>query len=229
MDTSSENHPHHHGNWGGGSGTNIRNELEEKKQLELMNFDLKMKIFHLEEKMKSLNNVTVDEFDINSNVDDSLNSTMMNDQLYPARNRHDDALNTSNISQHVNTLKVHLSERDKELEQRNSLLIKAKNAIEHLKVELEKYKDAEEQQREWQGRLNTLRQNYESMDVEYRRQIDDLQASLMSTKQLLATKDSMFQSSEERAVSFFLNSFLFETAVYNYLKNKYCFCNCLDF
>eukprot|EP00602_Paraphysomonas_sp_CaronLab_P000508 CAMPEP_0185020024 /NCGR_PEP_ID=MMETSP1103-20130426/2612_1 /TAXON_ID=36769 /ORGANISM="Paraphysomonas bandaiensis, Strain Caron Lab Isolate" /LENGTH=1277 /DNA_ID=CAMNT_0027550661 /DNA_START=67 /DNA_END=3897 /DNA_ORIENTATION=+ len=88
---------------------NLKTEIEEKQQLEKENFDLKMKVYYLENNIRQITDgVPVSE------VDDLRSENSM--------------------------LRIQLEDSYADLEQRNSLLVKAKGAIEALKGELDNVK-----------------------------------------------------------------------------------------
>lgn len=96
---------------------NIREEQEERLRLEKSNFDLKMKLFYLESNTKR----------------ERSQGTFDENEIFPPF--------PPSSSQHFSQSSsfIHqLEEKSSELEQRNQLLVRAKQAIEALKLELDK-------------------------------------------------------------------------------------------
>jgi ribosomal protein L31E len=147
---------------------NLRSEEEERQTLEKANFDLKMKVFHLESNIRRLTN------------GDSFNSENMD----------------------IISLTNEVDQKNSELEHRNSLLVKAKSAIENLKEELAKHREIEkDRQDEVDQRVNMIKKSYEEVESRYRIQFSELENQLLEARMMLATKDHLQAESDERLVS----------------------------
>lgn len=87
-----------------------KSEIDDKQKLEKDNFDLKMRIYYLEENLKQIATGTTSSIDI-------------------------EELRIENAN-----LRLQVDESNNELDQRNAILIKAKGAIEALKNEMDRMK-----------------------------------------------------------------------------------------
>ena len=132
----------------------LKSEIEEKQKLEKENFDLKMKIYYLEDNLRQVGNSGA------SNEMDELRAENMN-------------------------LRLKIEEQTIDLDQRNSLLMKAKGAIESLKSELDKLKvqlnEMKARENELQSQVRSLADMGSSTDSEYRQEVASLRATI-STK-----------------------------------------------
>lgn len=139
-------------------------------RLEKSNFDLKMKVYYLEEKLKTLN-------------------TTENDAIGPVhdQNWNGESLATPLCSQQCANLRF-------EIEQKNSLLWKAKGTIEQLKSELQRIRSAEAQQEDLETRLLQLRdgnialeEDFNRRHLAYEKQISDLRRQITDKSETCTT------------------------------------------
>lgn len=157
------------------SSTNIHNMIpseyyyEERSKLEKLNFDLKMKIFHLEEQQKS-----------------NLEETKKQDLL----------LDSSKAE--LLDYKLQLEEKEIELEQRNLLLLKAKNAIENLKHEIEKSKQELSRCQDLETRVLKLKELNDEMDLDSKQQVMILEHELERMYDVMKGKEQEKIVLEER-------------------------------
>ena len=159
----------------GATAGNLREEQEDRQRLEKANFDLKMKVYYLEENLKRYQDGE-DNFDI---------------RVEQARSE-------------ITSLKLQLEEKNTEVDQRNLLLIKAKSAIEALKSELERLRVESSGKSDLEDRLKKLKQQNEDMETEYRAQISQLEAQLSTARQNLSTTGHDKTYAEDKLVSFLL-------------------------
>lgn len=150
----------------------LREEQEEKARLEKSNFDLKMKVYYLEESLKKMNEGV---------------------------HMHD--MQSEHARTEINTLKLQLEEHQVDLEQRNLLLIKSKSAIEALKAEIERLRREVAQQQELEERVRRLKQLNDDTETDYRLQIAQLESQLENTRQQLIIRETERNSKEEQLVS----------------------------
>jgi DNA repair exonuclease SbcCD ATPase subunit len=150
---------------------NLREEHEEKQRLEKANFDLKMKVYYLEENLKRYQD-----------------------------GEHADDVQGEHFKQENSKLKLKLEDKQVDLEQRNLLLIKSKNAIEALKVEIERLRAENSHQQDLEDRIRRLKQLNEDIESDYRAQIAQLEQQVQSARQLADAKEFEKVSSEDKAV-----------------------------
>ncbi len=153
------------------SGSTLREEQDDRQRLEKNNFDLKMKVYYLEENLKRFQDGE-QNFDAQS---DSARSEITN-------------------------LKLQLEEKHIELDQRNMILMKAKSAIEALKFELERLRSENEKQHDLEERMKRLKQLNDEMDTDYRGQINQLEIQLAAVRQLANTKEQEKAFVEDKLV-----------------------------
>jgi len=159
---------------------NLRDEQEEKQRLEKANFDLKMKVYYLEESLK--------RFQDGENMSD---------------------VQTDNQKIEISKLKLQLEDKQIDLEQRNLLLIKSKNAIEALKTEIERLRNENDHHHDLEDRIRRLKQLNEDIETDYRGQITQLEQQLSAARQMVDSKTIEKATSEDKMVSscFWFSSF----------------------
>lgn len=142
---------------------NLKEEAQVKAALEKSNFDLKMKVFYLEEKLQRLLAA--------SGVEGGAGKVLGDEGSV------------------VNSLRLQLEEKNIELEQRNVLLTKAKNAIESLKKELERNKGEQGRFLEMEDRVRRLKLANDEMDAEYKAQLAELEQQLSASRSTVHSKE----------------------------------------
>jgi chromosome segregation ATPase len=150
----------------------LREEQEEKQKLEKVNFDLKMKIYYLEESLK---------------------------RFQDGEQVHD--VQTDHFKNEIHKLKLQLEEKQVDLEQRNLLLIKSKNAIESLKTEIERLRSECDHHQDLEERVRRLKQLNDEVEADYRNQLSNLERQLSDARKLADTKDFERASTEDKVVS----------------------------
>ena len=150
----------------------LREDQEEKQKLEKENFDLKMKVYYMEENMR---------------------------KMQEGEQMHD--LHEEQKKGEINKLHLQNEELRVDLEQRNLLLIKSKGAIEALKAEIERLRGEIDHQHEIEDRVRRLQKLNSDIEADYKVQIAQLEAQLDGTRQMLSNKDAEKTSTEEKAVS----------------------------
>jgi DNA repair exonuclease SbcCD ATPase subunit len=172
---------------------NLREEHEEKQRLEKANFDLKMKVYYLEENLKRYQD-----------------------------GEHADDVQGEHLKQENSKLKLMLEDKQVDLEQRNLLLIKSKNAIEALKVEIERLRAENSHQQDLEDRIRRLKQLNEDIESDYTAQIAQLEQQVQSARQLADVKEFEKVSSEDKVVRAFLRItpavLTFSTSVQSHLE-----------
>lgn len=161
------------------SNTLLRDEYEEKQRLDKQNFDLKMKVYYLEEQLKRIqdNEIRVEQ----------------------SSNHH---------KNEISDLKLQLEEKDIELEQRNLLLLKAKAAIETLKQELDRLREEKQQQINFEERVQRLKQMNQEIEQDFKSQQMIYEHEIMTLKQKLLQKEQEISSlDEQNVINFSLFSF----------------------
>lgn len=151
--------------------SNLREEHEEKQRLEKSNFDLKMKVYYLEENLKRLQ-----------------------------EGEHAGDVQTEHLRQENAKLKLMIEDKQVDLEQRNLLLIKSKNAIEALKVEIDRLRADNNHQQDLEDRIRRLKQLNEDIENDYRAQISQLEQQLQAARQLVDAKEIERVTSEDKVV-----------------------------
>jgi len=151
---------------------NLRDEQEDKQRLEKSNFDLKMKVYYLEESLK--------RFQDGESMSD---------------------IQTDNQKVEISKLKLQLEDKQIDLEQRNLLLIKSKNAIEALKTEIERLRNENDHHQDLEDRIRRLKQLNEDIEADYRGQITQLEQQLSSARQLVDSRTIEKATSEDKMVS----------------------------
>jgi chromosome segregation ATPase len=150
-------------------------DIHEKQKLEKLIFELKMKIYYLEEQLHVFH-----EKELSSQLTDS------------------------HINNEINDLKLQLEEKSIECEERNLLLMKAKNAMEIMKKEiLSKSLDATKQE-ELEEKMKSLREMNEEIEKEYRNAIVENENEIKSLKQSLTFKQQEVTLLEDQIVSLLL-------------------------
>lgn len=156
---------------------NLRDEQEDKQRLEKSNFDLKMKVYYLEESLK--------RFQDGESMSD---------------------IQTDNQKVEISKLKLQLEDKQIDLEQRNLLLIKSKNAIEALKTEIERLRNENDHHQDLEDRIRRLKQLNEDIEADYRGQITQLEQQLSSARQLVDTRTIEKATSEDKMVRYVFNA-----------------------
>jgi chromosome segregation ATPase len=156
----------------------LRDEQEDKQRLEKSNFDLKMKVYYLEESLK----------------------------------RYQDGEHMGDVQQEhhrieINKLKLQLEEKHVDLEQRNLLLIKSKNAIEALKTEIGRLRTESEHQQDLEDRVKRLKQLNDDVETDYRSQVQQLEQQLNAARKALDAKDIERATNEDKLVNHLLFNF----------------------
>lgn len=136
---------------------NLREEAAIKAELEKSNFDLKMRVFYLEEKLTRL-----------------------------AGGESTAALFAPSDDSTTNALRLQVEEKNLELEQRNLLLTKAKVAIEALKKEVERSKAEHGKTADLEDRVRRLKSASDEMDAQYKAQIAQIEGQLATARQATA-------------------------------------------
>ncbi|RYG66508.1 hypothetical protein EON64_09595, partial [archaeon] len=148
---------------------NLKDDYEEKLRLERQNFDLKLKVFHLEETLKKMQD------------------SEMRQEVHQGMSRSELA-----------DLKLQIEEKDIELEQRDLLLLKAKGAIEALKHELDRKKMELEKQADVEDRIKRLKQMNDEIEMDYKNQLVKIEADLSASKQITGYKEQEKSMLEEK-------------------------------
>lgn len=138
----------------------LREEQEEKSKLEKSNFDLKMKVYYLEESLK--------RYQDGEDMNDS---------------------QSINYRMEIDKLKLLLEDKQVDLEQRNLLLMKSKNAIEALKTEIERLRQDNEHHYELEDRFRRLKQVNEDIEKDSKNQIVHIETQLNILRKSIETKD----------------------------------------
>ncbi len=154
---------------------NLREEQEDRQRLEKNNFDLKMKVYYLEENLKRYQD---------------------GEQTYDVQ--------SDSAKSEITNLKLQLEEKHIELDQRNLILMKAKSAIEALKFELERLRAENERQHDLEERMRKLKQLNDEMDSDFRAQITQLEIQLAASRQLANSKEQEKTYLDDKLVHCFL-------------------------
>jgi chromosome segregation ATPase len=153
------------------SPSHLKDDLEDKHRLERQNFDLKLKVFHLEESIK---------------------------KMQEAEFKHQVSNGTARSE--VYDLKLQLEEKEIELEQRNLLLMKAKAAIETMKNELDRSKSEIAKQLDLEDRIKRLKQMNDEIELDYKAQLMKLEAEVNAMRQAMSFKEQERSMLEEKLV-----------------------------
>ena len=183
---------------------NLREEQDERHRLEKSNFDLKMKLFYLESNTKRERSHGIFEdtevFPPNTSVQHPLS-------------QHSTYLQPPSASiPHSSGFLYQLEEKSSELEQRNQLLVRAKQAIESLKSELEKLRiDSKERSDDLEAQLRAGK--LENDEIIYKIHENSLAYESQITKatHLIANKEHLRAAAEEKLVRT-VGRFLFDFA-----------------
>lgn len=159
-----------------------------RQKLEKSNFDLKMKVYYLEEGMKRIQETPKSAFPNSSNQywDGGLEISKKSQIVTPALRSSNEII--SGNSEILN-LRLQLEEKHFELEQRNILLIKAKHAIEALKADLHRTKSEKVFEVDLEERIRKLRDANDVIEVEYREQLAKMDNELFNMKLQLAANE----------------------------------------
>eukprot|EP01031_Cornospumella_fuschlensis_P031644 gene31644-38244_t len=148
---------------------NLKDDYEDKLRLERQNFDLKLKVFHLEETLKKMQD------------------SEMRQEVHQGLARSE-----------VADLKMQIEEKEIELEQRDLLLLKAKGAIEALKHELDRKKMELEKQADVEDRIKRLKHMNDEIEADYKGQLVKIEADLSASKQIVGYKEQEKSMLEEK-------------------------------
>jgi chromosome segregation ATPase len=152
----------------------LKLEIEEKQKLEKDNFDLKMKVYYLEDALRQVSS--------------------------GASSAEVEELQSEN-----NQLRSKLQENAIDLEHRNTLLVKAKGAIEALKGEMERIKAQLEAKTSKEHRLSHQLQSFshdrENSDENLRQRITILETENRQLSQSLAERQEALHGSRVKLVS----------------------------
>jgi chromosome segregation ATPase len=152
------------------SNSSLKHEIEEKQKLEKDNFDLKMKIYYLEESLRQQNSG-----ESNQEVEDLRNE---NRQL---RNK--------------------VQENAVDLEHRNTLLVKAKGAIEALKQEMERIRGQLDEKTHKEQRLHHQLRSASQEDESLLNRIETLESENRHLTHTLQEKSEALHNCRVRLVS----------------------------
>lgn len=183
----------------------LRDEAEDKKRLEKNNFDLKMKVYYLEESLRKAASESLSMGDPSPSMSPS-NGALASSSVLAENNEAD-----------ITSLRLQLEEKDIELEQRNLLLLKAKGAIEALKGDVQRLKASVadgSRYEDQESRVLKMKQAFESKESELRGQCVELESQLSAARQMLASKEQLRSTSEDKAVSAYLMALNFVSLSY---------------
>lgn len=147
----------------------LKGEADEKLRLERNNFDLKLKVFHLEEALKKMQDTEV-RYEVNNGM---------------ARSEASD-------------LRLQLEEKEIQLEQRDLLLMKAKATLENMRGELQRSKLENEKQADLEERMKRLKSMNDDIESDYRTQLQKLEAELAAARQTVGLRDQEKSLLEEK-------------------------------
>jgi hypothetical protein len=151
------------------SSTVFREELDVKQRLEKQNFEMKMRIYHLEESLK---------------------------KFQDGEHRHDQAASTAKAE--VHDLKIKMEEMQIELEQRELLMVKASGVINTLKQELDRCKEGLERQEELEQKVRGLKHSNDDIAHEFRGQLIAREKEVNELRQQLMLKEQEKAQIEDR-------------------------------
>ena len=151
------------------SSSSLKEEYEERQKLEKNNFELKMKIYYLEESLKR----------------------------YQDGEQNND-LQSVNHQIEIEKLKRQIDDKHIDLEQRNLLLMKSKNAIEALKIEVDRLRQDNEHAHDLEDRVRKLNQLNKDVENTYLEKISDMEFQLLSLRKVIENKDKERTTVEER-------------------------------
>ena len=147
-------------------------EQEEIYKLEKENFDLKLRIFHLEESIRK-------------------HSPLKEDRVAEIRENQSDSSN----------LILTIQEKNAELEQRNNLLMKAKSAIEALKYEVDRLRKGTSSESSLQQECDNLQHKYELIAAENDHNIRALKNQIASLKDVIANREMEINIANDKRVN----------------------------
>lgn len=160
------------GSGGGSAVDDLRADSDDKAWLEKNNFDLKMKVYYLEENMKKM---------IESGAGNSTHSDYAEE------------LRAENTS-----LRLQVEEKCLEMEQRNTLLVKAKTAIETLKAEIGKLRADKLAHSDTESRVRSLIRENEELEAKHRFKMEQLEVQVATLQQAVNMKEHGSHASEEK-------------------------------
>jgi chromosome segregation ATPase len=157
---------------------NLRDAEAAMTFLEKENFDLKMRVYYLEESMTG-----------GMSGASEMDGSGRNRSRSNGRDHVSSVDGDANLK--ISELHLELEEKKAELEQRNMLLTKSKEMMEKMKSEMvDIRKDADPRGREeMQERIVKLKQANEDMEKTRHEQVNELEATVAETKQLVFHKD----------------------------------------
>jgi centrosomin len=157
------------------SSSSLKNEIEEKQKLEKDNFDLKMKIYYLEESLRQQSS-----------------SGESNQELEDLRSEN-------------RQLRNKVQENAVDLEHRNTLLVKAKGAIEALKQEMERIRgqldEKIQKEHHLHHQLQSVSQDRDSQDENLLNRIESLESENRHLTHTLQEKSEALHSCRVKLVS----------------------------
>lgn len=148
-------------------------------RLEKSNFELKMKALYLEDKIKR------------SSSSDSIAKSSSNVSSGSSHYRDNIDRGGGLTIDNVTSLRLALEEKDIVIDQKNNLLIKAKQIISQLESELDRLRLMEDVKTGLEDRLQRLKGANDDIENEYRRQISELELQLNQARQSSISKEEL--------------------------------------
>ena len=170
--------------------------LYRQRILEKNNLDLKMKIHNLEEGLKRIQYESLaGQGSTGSTVHwgSAVHGESPSYSINPL-------VNEGVAQSEIFTLRLKMEEKQIELEQRNSLLAKAKNAIEVLKAELQRMKDQRNYDSDLEDKYRKLQETSNEMELDYRERLMGIENELFNAKVLINSKDKDLAETEQKLV-----------------------------
>jgi chromosome segregation ATPase len=156
----------------------VKEDAEEKQRLEKQNFELRMKIFHLEEQLK---------------------------KYHDSEQRNE--LSNNHSKNELHNLRVKNEELQIEIEQRELLMVKASTMINTLKQELDRCKDQVLQQEEFELKFQQLKLSHQQVIDEMKQQLQQMELQLQQHQFTISATEKEKNKLEEKLVSFFFGHF----------------------
>ena len=166
--------------------------------MEKSNFDLKMKILHLEDglkRMQDANASTPAQYSSSAATNFQRGSVA---EGYRSNIISPIYLNEVNFQAENINLRMKIEEKQIELEHRNALLVKAKHAIEALKTELHRLQEQKSYDADLEERVRKLKEVNDEIEVDYREQLARLESELFSARLLVNNKEKERMEAEEK-------------------------------
>ncbi|KAJ1425263.1 hypothetical protein B484DRAFT_397985 [Ochromonadaceae sp. CCMP2298] len=154
----------------------LREEQEEKQRLEKQCFDLKMRIYYLEESLKRFQD---------------------GEQVHDAQ--------SENLKVEVSKMRLKLEERAVDLEQRNLLLVKSKNAIDALKTELERLRAESDVHADLEERVHKMKSANDNLESDFNTQVGSLEEKLKSARRTVSSVEEERAKADERSTQLVLS------------------------